>query len=100
MTAHTARRVDDRVRLLKTARFYCIFKFKGIILTLVQPSSFQAQFAGTPFVFKKPRVGFQDLAFEDQESKFDQRNLEPYFLLSVSFSQPARILICRFADYE
>ena len=47
MTAHTARRVDDRVRLLKTARFYCIFKFKGIMLTLVQSSSLKAQFAGT-----------------------------------------------------
>ena len=58
MPANTARRVDDRVRLLKKARFYSIFKFKGIMLTLVQSSSFWAQFAGTPFVFKKPRVGF------------------------------------------
>ena len=42
----------------KKARFYCIFKFKGIMLTLIQSSLFWAQFAGTSIIFKKPRVGF------------------------------------------
>ena len=50
------------------------------------PTDVCGEATGTSFVFKKPRVGFYNLAFEDQESKFDQRNLEPYFLLSVSFS--------------
>ena len=66
----------------KKDRFYCIFKFKGIMLTLIQSSSLQAQFAGTSFIFKKPRVGFYDLAFGKRESKFYQRNLtnlSPFF---------------------